>query len=307
MMIRKRGQLWHKRWHGHALNGTQGLTLEEQGAYTRLLDTMYDQGGPVRDSVWNLCAVLGVDPRPAKRLRTSLVKAGKLEAVKDAAGGEWLVNDRAQSELKLPTSAELRADFGAKSAIANADVTPSEPKKPKENSKTASRPKAENGSRRKRKEERPPTPKGETVSQAVAIWNEAAARSEMPRCVGLSDKREKAIGARLAEHGMDGWRKAVDEVEHSTFCRGSKGWRATVDYVASPSGFLKLIEGGYERDTAPPVVAQPVDQLTIWRDRLARLKESNGRYWRATDWGPRPDQPGCLAPASVLDEWRAAA
>ena len=306
-MIRNRGKPWHKRWHGQALNGTQGLTLEEQGAYTRLLDTMYDQGGPVRDNVWNLCAVLGVDPRPAKRLRAALISEGKLKAVADTDGGEWLVNDRVQEELNLPTSAELRADFGAKSAIANADVPPSEPKKGKQNSKPAKTDAQKKPLRGRGKRIDPLTPKGETVSQAVAIWNEAAARSELPRCVGLSDKREKAIGARLAEHGLDGWRKAVDAVEHSAFCRGSKGWRATVDYVASPSGFLKLIEGGYERDTAPPVVAQPVDQLTVWRDRLARLKESNGRYWRATDWGPRPDQPGCLAPASVLDEWRAAA
>ena len=41
---------WHKRYHSDALNGYMGLSLEERGAYTTLLDLMYQSGEPVIDN-----------------------------------------------------------------------------------------------------------------------------------------------------------------------------------------------------------------------------------------------------------------
>lgn len=41
-----------------------------------------------------------------------------------------------------------------------------------------------------------------------------------------------------------------------------------------------------------------------WRARVLPYKPGD-KYWRRSDLGPAPDEPGCRAPAAVLDEWRA--
>lgn len=299
---------WHKRWHGNALNGYRALSLEERGAYTTLLDTMYDQGGPVADHKWNLANILGADPRVVARIRARLIEAGKLVAV-SIEGSDWLVNDRVQSELGLPTSGVLTADIGRTLPIATADVTDSEPEKPKGNNKQARAKSAKNGPKRKRIEKETPTPSGSGVSEAVAIWNEAASRSSLLRCAGLSAQRKSSIEARLSDHGEDAWRKAVEAVELSRFCNGEndRRWKASIDHLASPSGFLKAIEGQWVADrqmTGPAVV---VDIDDVWRDRLARHRESGGKFWRAADWGPRPGEDGCTVPPALLTEVRKAA
>ncbi|HYC98488.1 DUF1376 domain-containing protein [Brevundimonas sp.] len=294
---------WHKRWHGNALNGYRPLSLEERGAYTTFLDTMYDQGGPIRDNKWNLANILGTDPRVTSRLRTRLIETGKLVAVADD-DGEWLVNDRVQQELGLPTSDLLTPDLGRTLPIATADVTDSALQNANENSKSAEAGGSKSASKKKRIEKETPTPSGSGVSEAVRVWNEAAVRAGLPRCLGLNDKREKSIAARLADHGPDGWAKAVQAVERSRFCCGEndRKWKAGIDYVASPAGFLKLIEGTWaaDRETSGPAIV--VDIEDVWRERLARHRESNGRFWKSADWGPRPGEEGCTVPPALLAE-----
>lgn len=299
---------WHKRWHGNALNGYRGLSLEERGAYTTLLDTMYDQGGPITDHKWNLANILGADPRVVARVRGRLIAAGKLVAV-SVDGSDWLVNDRVQAELGLPTSGVLTADIGRTFPIATPDVTDSAPEKPKGNNKAPRAKSAENGSERKRIEKETPTPSGFGASGAVAIWNEAASRSALPRCLGLSEARRKAIVARLTDHGLDAWRRAVDAVERSRFCNGEndRSWKASIDYLATPKGFLKAIEGGWTPDRTLPGSTVVVDMDDVWRERLTRFRESSGLFWRTADWGPRPGEDGCRVPAMLLTAGMAAA
>lgn len=298
---------WHKRWHGNALNGYRRLSLEERGAYTTILDTMYDQGGPIRDDKWNLANILGADPRVTARLRASLIASGKLVAVSNGEG-EWLVNDKVQGELGLPVSHLLTPDLRRTLPIATADVIDTQAEKPKENSKSTETSAPKNAPKRKREKIETPTPLGSGVSEAVRVWNEAASRSGLPRCAGLSEKRSSAIAARLVEHGQDGWAQAVAAVERSRFCTGEneRKWKAGIDYVASPSGFLKLIEGQWasDREVTGPAVA--VDADTIWSDRLKRHTDSRGRFWRAADWGPRPGADGCRVPAHLLDRGQGA-
>jgi hypothetical protein len=122
-MSRRTARPYHKRWHGDALQGYRKLSLELRGAYTTLLDVMYDHGGPVEERF--ACVWLECDPRVWKRVRRELVEVhGKIQAFTDAAGVAWLVNERAQRELGLPTYAELTANLAPKFPIASADVTP---------------------------------------------------------------------------------------------------------------------------------------------------------------------------------------
>lgn len=75
--------VWHKRFHGDALNGYMGLSLEERGAYTTLLDLMYDSdweiGIPDRER-W-VAGHLNVSTRRWNALRKSLLEAGKIDIV----------------------------------------------------------------------------------------------------------------------------------------------------------------------------------------------------------------------------------
>lgn len=75
--------VWHKRFHGDALNGYMGLTLEQRGAYTTILDLLYDSdwaiGIPDRER-W-LAGHLNVSVRRWKGLREELIQAGKIDLV----------------------------------------------------------------------------------------------------------------------------------------------------------------------------------------------------------------------------------
>jgi hypothetical protein len=143
--------------------------------------------------------------------------------------------------------------------------------------------------------------------QAFDLWNETAKRCDLSIAEDLTPKRRSAIEARLKGVGLDRWRKALDAVEHSRHCRGLKpdsDWRANIDYVAKPSGFQKLVEGGYARDAKPPVPAAPagpVDPNDRWRRAMRSLKAS--AYWNTTDNGPQPGRPGCTVPPAILAEF----
>lgn len=289
---------WHKRWHSQALHGYAALSLELRGAYTTFLDTMYDQGGPLRDEKWNVSAILGCDPRLSKRVRQTLIEACKLWTFTDADGVSWLGNDKVQETLLLPSYAELTGQLSDKLSIATGQLSDSASKKPKENSEPAK--KAEGKKAPKKKEDRRKNPlPPEGVNEAVDLYNETASRLGIPKALGLNPKRSEHIAARLAEHGLDGWRLALSALSRESFYRGQndRGWKADIDYVARPSGFLKLLERA-PIQLPQAANAEPVDP---WRSRMEGHKASN--HWRSTEWGPRPGQPGCMVPVELLTEY----
>lgn len=101
----------------------------------------------------------------------------------------------------------------------------------------------------------PPT----EVREAADLWNALAERLGLPKAVSVNETRKKAIKARLREHGLPGWKRALAAVERSRFCRGQtdKGFRADLDFVCQQKSFTRLIEGFYGDDAkaAAPVPA----------------------------------------------------
>lgn len=87
---------FYKRYPGDFLMGTRDLTLEERGAYSDLLDMMYDRGGPIPDEERWIAGFLGISIRKWKTLRASLISAGKL-----MERGDRLSNPRLERELAL--------------------------------------------------------------------------------------------------------------------------------------------------------------------------------------------------------------
>lgn len=81
--------------------------------------------------------------------------------------------------------------------------------------------------------------------------------------------------------------------------RRCRNWAAAFD-----NWIIKAIEFAKPSDRISQIVpteavAQSSDD--VWRPRLRSLKASS--YWNTTDWGPKPGNPACLAPAGLLAEF----
>lgn len=274
---------WHKRWHGNALNGMRGLSLELRGAYTTLLDLMYDHGGPIRLEERRLCGEFDCDVRVFKRVMSSLISTGKIRLWSDDST-VWIVNDRMLAEAGVDgylaqTSAELTPNLREKFGIATPQLSPKSSGKPKENKAGAEdkseKPDPQKKKKRKEEESRPanagpapgkdgqegssdlfggsppPPPKVDAVKVAYAEWNALASRLGLPVAKDLDDDRRAKIKARMGHGGLERWREALAAVEASSLCRGLKpgsAWKADLDFLLSPSKFRRLLEGAYGRE-----------------------------------------------------------
>lgn len=85
---------WYARDPRAALAGMMKLTLEECGAYNKILDLIYVRGGNLEDDPEEICRWLNCKPRTWKRIRTRLID---LEKIYVHAG--CLHNERADDEI----------------------------------------------------------------------------------------------------------------------------------------------------------------------------------------------------------------
>jgi len=74
----RRTMPYHRRYHGDALHGYRGLTLEQRGAYTTLLDLIYDTGGPIDFNERWIAGHLDVTVNRAKKLVAELIELRKI-------------------------------------------------------------------------------------------------------------------------------------------------------------------------------------------------------------------------------------
>lgn len=68
-----------------------------------------------------------------------------------------------------------------------------------------------------------------------------------PRLTVLSEKRKKAIKARLRKHSVDDIRRVFELAEESDFLKGSnnRNWSATFDWIMCDSNMAKILDGNY--------------------------------------------------------------
>lgn len=108
---------WYRRFPDNFIAGTVGLSLEEKGAYSLVLDLIYVRGGPVPDEPRYIAGVCNCSVRKWNAIRQRLIDLGKIEVVDG-----YLMNRRAEKELE--TSAETsreRAESGAKGGEKSAE------------------------------------------------------------------------------------------------------------------------------------------------------------------------------------------
>lgn len=85
---------WYKRDPRAALSGMMALTLEECGAYNKILDLMYLRDGKLIDDAQEICRWLNCNVRTWKRIRGKLID---LEKIYVHAG--CLHNERTDEEI----------------------------------------------------------------------------------------------------------------------------------------------------------------------------------------------------------------
>lgn len=81
----------------------------------------------------------------------------------------------------------------------------------------------------------------------VEAWNEMAKRTGLPVVRKLTPDRQISLDRRIHENTIDEFTEAIAAIERSHFCRGggSKGWRASFDFLLSPTKFNRILEGTY--------------------------------------------------------------
>lgn len=128
-------KLFHyAKWHlGDYITGTQGMSLEHEGAYMRFLVRLYDRGKPFPDDDRFMATVMGLALRVWRRIRNALVAVGKIicrngsltnarfererkkraeELRKQAkAARERWARERAEKERNAETSAKFGESF----------------------------------------------------------------------------------------------------------------------------------------------------------------------------------------------------
>ena len=69
-----------------------------------------------------------------------------------------------------------------------------------------------------------------------------------PKVTTLSDKRRKAISARLKAYRLEGIRKCFEKAEASDFLKGanSRNWSANFDWLMQDSNMAKVLDGNYD-------------------------------------------------------------
>ncbi len=91
-------------------------------------------------------------------------------------------------------------------------------------------------------------------NKIIEAWN----KTELPKCLTISDKRKQSLSARLKEpFFLANWEAALRKVTASKFCTGNneRGWKADIDWFLQPESVLRAMEGKY--DNQKPVQTSP--------------------------------------------------
>lgn len=227
------------------MNGVRGLTAQEVGVYTMILCRIYEESGAVEYHVRRLATYCGMREATFSAVVEKLVDLDKLQLIDGR-----LSNRRAEGEI------QKRAD-GLKIA-SKAGKASAEKRQQNQSTKATTVQQAFNhtdtDTEYKTSYEVSSVPAIDEVSEAVAAFNETAARVGISQVQKMTDTRRKALRGRLKDcGGIDGWRVALSKIEQSDFLSGRTGrWRCDFDWINKPANFTKLMEGNYDnRDHHP--------------------------------------------------------
>jgi len=109
---------WYPRYPQDFLMGTMGMSLELRGAYSILLDMMYDRQGPIPDEARYIAGMLNISVRKWSSIRSDLIETGKIFVDKNG----FISNSRAVFEIENALKiSRKRSENGAKGGNKSAE------------------------------------------------------------------------------------------------------------------------------------------------------------------------------------------
>lgn len=261
------------------LADTQHLTLEEHGAYFKLLLIAWRSPHcALPDDDRRIATMLGITPKKWAALRPSVMAFWT--RTEHGYEQKRLSKERAwvdEKSSKSRNSAHARWDRDAKPRPAGSqsfddDRSGAETNEAAKSLKTGNTPDANAGAGaaagagasgdapppppRKKKECSDEHSARAEIDEAFAAWN--ALRAELwptKRDPQVTPERRKKLALRLAEHGLVGWLDAMSRIRGSPFLRGDtpSGFTVSIDWALEPRNLRKILEGNYDDDRSATV------------------------------------------------------
>ena len=274
-------------------DGTDDLTLEQEGAYLRICNAIYISERPIRDNMFVVAGLLRCSDRRARRLVDDLVKAGKL-VIEDGV----IVNRRAVDELSTRRRLRMeRQSNGSRGGLKSAETRA---KQLKNNDQPQANASSKNEAEEKREEERrePLTPleRKRFANPSVVLQGVVdvmSAQSFAAHC----EEKGKPLSSQQAEAVVDTLREVKrlgGNPSEALKLAIRRGWVSIdIEYLRN-AGFQFKAAG-----------AEAFSKLTAWapdkwRPILGYARERH--EWNRETYGPAPFEPGCVVPAELLTD-----
>lgn len=85
--------------------------------------------------------------------------------------------------------------------------------------------------------------------EIIDMYNDTCV--SLPKVTALSDKRKKAIRARLRQYSVDDFKRLFEKAEASNFLKGGneRDWTANFDWLIKDANMAKTLDGNYDNKT----------------------------------------------------------
>ena len=296
---------WHKRYHGNAIAGYMGLSLEERGAYSTLLDYLYDRRAPLPDNMRLLAGYMDVSVRKAESVVDSLLRKGKLYRREDGTISNRRFEKEAENDARTSDlMAEIGSKGGRKSAESkkNNNEISGHSQRAVDGCSSYPEPQLELEPESKKKQNPSPKAPGKAVKSSIPDdFPHPAAKAAA--VLHWQKKGRPDLAAAVED-------QAAQFRDHHA-ARGGKmldwdaAWRT---WIRNALEFTRPPRSGPVPVTAPvpPDTAQWVARLEVFYNGHPETDEEQAiraGYWRP-DWGPEPGKAGCLVPAEAIEAYR---
>jgi hypothetical protein len=114
------------------------------------------------------------------------------------------------------------------------------------------------------------------------MYNDLCEKYGLRSIRSIDGKRKTHTAARFREYGLSGFVDLFDKTVASAFLcgGGERGWKADYDWLVSPSGMQKVLEGKYENNQCntplPQIWIEDSYQAPIYSD--TRKNNKNERH-----------------------------
>lgn len=118
------------------------------------------------------------------------------------------------------------------------------------------------------------------IEEVVRLFNMKFGE-KLPKVTKINGSRKKIINARYKEFGYEGIKQVFEKVENSEFLMNGNGtWTCTLDFIFSPSGFVKILEGNYDRKGNNSNTKQGLNNPSIFdfADRVLQEDQSQHSF-----------------------------